>query len=292
VAKAKTQAPPAQGPRWRRPEYYRVLGGKLAGVGRIEEAALAYRHCLSLEPDHALARHLLAGCPGEDVPDRAADEFVRALFHECADGFDSALAAIDYQAPARVAATTAEAVGGAGRALEILDAGCGTGLCGPLLRALARRLVGVDLSPAMLAKARARSTYDELIEAELGAYLTRAGARFDVIASADTLVYFGDLGPLVRAAAGALRSDGVLVFTVEHEPDEAAAPRGFRLHPHGRYSHTRAHVRDVLAAAELEVVSISVTDLRLERGERVEGLVVTARRCRAPVAGEQLATAG
>src|SRR5687768_17481118 len=55
---------------------------------------------------------------------------------------------------------------------------------------------------------------------------------------------------------------------------------------HGRYSHTRPYVRDVLAAADLEVVSISLTDLRLERGERVEGLVVTARRCRAPVARE------
>ena len=39
--------------------------------------------------------------------------------------------------------------------LEIVDAGCGTGLLAPHLRPYARRLVGVDLSPKMLEKARA-----------------------------------------------------------------------------------------------------------------------------------------
>ena len=38
----------------------------------------------------------------------------------------------------------------------MLDAGCGTGLCGPLIAPHARRLVGVDLSGQMLAHARER----------------------------------------------------------------------------------------------------------------------------------------
>ena len=48
--------------------------------------------------------------------------------------------------------------------VKILDAGCGTGLCGPLLKPWARRLVGVDLSGGMLEKARALQLYDEHIE--------------------------------------------------------------------------------------------------------------------------------
>ena len=47
----------------------------------------------------------------------------------------------------------------ASRSLDVLDAGCGTGLCGPLVAPYARRLVGVDLSEAMLARpARGTST--------------------------------------------------------------------------------------------------------------------------------------
>ena len=40
--------------------------------------------------------------------------------------------------------------------LAILDLGCGTGLAGAVFKPLAARLDGVDLSPAMIEKARAR----------------------------------------------------------------------------------------------------------------------------------------
>ncbi|MCX4239251.1 class I SAM-dependent DNA methyltransferase [Paraliomyxa miuraensis] len=64
------------------------------------------------------------------------------------------------------------------RDLDVLDAGCGTGLCAPLLRPLARTLVGVDLSGKMLDQARRRGGYDELIEAELTEMLDAHAARY------------------------------------------------------------------------------------------------------------------
>ena len=48
--------------------------------------------------------------------------------------------------------------------LDVLDAGCGTGLCGPLLAPYARRLIGVDLSEGMLALAKEKHVYDALIK--------------------------------------------------------------------------------------------------------------------------------
>ena len=57
---------------------------------------------------------------------------------------------------------------------------------------------------------------------------------FDVVVSADTLVYFGPLEPVVAAAASALRPTGRLVFTVE----ELDRP-GYSLAPSGRYRHAR-----------------------------------------------------
>ena len=45
---------------------------------------------------------------------------------------------------------------------NVLDCGVGTGLFGPLFRNLSSSLVGVDISPAMVARARARGSYDEV----------------------------------------------------------------------------------------------------------------------------------
>ena len=92
--------------------------------------------------------------------------------------------------------------------LDVLDAGCGTGLCGPLLAPYARRLVGVDLSERMLDQARARDVYDELVKGELTEYLAASAGTFDAIVSADTLVYFGPLEAVAEAAERALRPGG------------------------------------------------------------------------------------
>ena len=59
--------------------------------------------------------------------------------------------------------------------LSILDLGCGTGLAGAAFRPLAARLDGIDLSPAMIEKARARGIYDHLAVADLETALAAPG---------------------------------------------------------------------------------------------------------------------
>ena len=62
-----------------------------------------------------------------------------------------------------------------GMAFErILDLGCGTGLAAPYLSTFGGHLVGVDISPRMLEKARERKVYNRLIESEAVAYLANA----------------------------------------------------------------------------------------------------------------------
>jgi predicted TPR repeat methyltransferase len=153
--------------------------------------------------------------------------------------------------------------------------GCGTGLCGPLIRGYARRLTGVDLSPGMLTQAREKQVYDELLQIELTAYLRSHRDSFDVIVSADTLVYFGALDNVIAAAAGALRSGGVLIFTLEHGTS-ASAP-DYHLETHGRYTHARPYVEGLLEANGL-TPEIGQAELRMESGVPVAGLVVRARK--------------
>lgn len=255
------------------------LGRALYRMGRDAEAARVYARWLAHEPHSPVARHMLAACSGRDVPPRAADAYIREVFDGFAERFDVDLDHLEYCAPRLVADALAAVAGAPPPAREMLDAGCGTGLCGPLLRPHARRLVGVDLSPAMLARARHRGVYDELVEAELTAYLEARPHAFDVIVSADTLVYFGDLRPVLAAAAGALRPGGLLLFTAERaDPGDEAIRGGYRLNPHGRYSHTGTYLGNELAAAGLGVSALTEATLRREAGRPVAGHVVTARK--------------
>jgi predicted TPR repeat methyltransferase len=245
-------------------------------LGELDKATRIYREWLEKEPNHPGVKHLLAACSGEGVPERASDEYVVQTFDSFSKSFDSRLAMLQYRAPQLVVEALERAVGAPAGRLAVLDVGCGTGLCGPLLRPHASRLVGVDLSPGMLGKARLRAVYDELVEAELTSFLQSRCNEFDVIVSADTFVYVGAVAAAFEGAARALRPGGVFVFTLEAADDDAE-PAGFHLNPTGRYSHTRAYVERTLRATGFADAVIESETPRREFGQPVRGLLVTAR---------------
>lgn len=258
-----------------------ALGKTLSRLGRTDEAVAIYRHWLAANPDSGVARHMLAACTGLDVPGRAHDDYVRELFDGFASSFDEVLDGLGYRAPSLIAELLDRERVPPDGSRDVVDAGCGTGLCAGFLRPLARRLVGIDLSSGMLARARARGQYDELVEAELVSWLTHQPGSFDLIISADTLCYFGKLDAALSAACDALRPGGQLVFTVEHS---AEANDGYRLGSSGRYAHTTSYVTHQLATAALTIESIDCVNLRREFGKEVEGLLVHARRPVIPLA--------
>jgi predicted TPR repeat methyltransferase len=269
------------------PEAHRHLALAYSVIGEPQKAIAVCEEWVRNNPDDPRARHALAAYSGRDVPPRASDEYVQKVFDDFADSFEAKLARLEYRAPALVGDALAGAVTVADRSLDVLDVGCGTGLCGPLLAPFARRLVGVDLSAGMLNLAREKQVYDELTQAELTEYLQVHRDQFDVIVTADTLVYFGALEPVATAAAASLRPGGVLVFTVEEatEPDLAAS---YALRPHGRYTHGAEYVRRLLLDAGLDP-HIGRGELRLESGLPVAGLVVRAAK---PGAAGTVADAG
>ncbi|HMB34508.1 MAG TPA: hypothetical protein VKV41_10790 [Methylomirabilota bacterium] len=79
-----------------------------------------------------------------------------------------------------------------------------------------------------------------------------------------TLVYFGELKDVAVAAAGALRSGGRLIFTVE-EATENDATSTYCIKPHGRFNHRPQYVERVLVEADLKV---DIARAALQRGIR------------------------
>jgi len=261
------------------PSYVHAYEGfaRAAGrAGRLDEAAAAFRLLLAVDPDNSVARHLLAACTADAHYDKAPEAYICRLFDHYAPHFDGSLAQLQYRAPALIAERLAAMVTREPN-LDILDAGCGTGLCGPLLKPFAARLVGVDLSAGMIEEAAKRELYDELVKHELAAYMAAHPSAFDVIVACDTLVYTGRLEEVVAATATALKPGGRLVFTLENLPDGGGS-RGYRLASTGRFCHSAAYVQRTLAMAGFVDASIDAITPRLEYGEPVDGLLVTACR--------------
>ena len=155
----------------------------------------------------------------------------------------------------------------------MLDLGCGTGLGGAAFRPWARWLEGVDLSPDMAARARARGIYDAVHVAELTAWLSAARRPYELIVACDVFVYFGDLADVLKAASRLLVPGGRLGFTVERSTVEP-----WRLTDSGRYAHGRGYLSTMADAAGLEVVHLAEKVIRMELGEPVVGLITILRR--------------
>lgn len=244
-------------------------------LDRLEEAVKLADEWLAESPDDPLAIHAVASLRRENVPDRASDDYVVRTFDSFAASFEEALARLSYRAPALVGEKLAASVGAPAANLTILDAGCGTGLCGPYLEPYAEHLTGIDLSTGMMTQAKQKGSYDELIKAELTDFMRTHPDRYDVIVSADTLCYFGVIDAAVAAAAAALRQGGIFIFTVEHATDEGAPD--YRIETHGRYSHSRPYVARVMAANGFDV-EITEHQLRTEGRQPVHGLRVFGRK--------------
>ena len=256
------------------PEARKLLALAYCMLGEINEATKILEEWLEEEPGNPIARHMLAACTGRDVPERASDGFVEATFDSFAASFEVKLASLSYRAPALVAAMLEDCGLQPSHRLDVLDAGCGTGLCGALVEPFARRMVGVDLSDGMLTHAKEKNVYHALVKAELSEYLGDNREAFDLIVSADTLVYFGDLKGIIAAFAGALRPNGLFVFTLEHAVGDSANVE-YRLEVHGRYSHARAYVERLLTFSGFQAKIIQA-ELRMEAGVPVPGLVIRA----------------
>jgi predicted TPR repeat methyltransferase len=256
---------------------YRTLADVFLRLRRYTAAAETYRDWLAREPGNLTAQYMLAATAGQPdaTPERAPAPYVENLFDRFASSFDEVLAALNYEAP-RLLAERLQQHLGSRAPVDILDAGCGTGLCAALLRPMARHLTGVDISSGMIARAREHKLYDVLEVAELSKFMGSKASMFDAVVSADVLVYFGALEEPLAGTFTCLRKGGVLLASLERLDDASNESPSWRLQQHGRFSHTEAYLQRAFREAGFRSLSCETAVLRREHGEDVQGYVVTA----------------
>lgn len=129
-------------------------------------------------------------------------EQTRAHYASWADSYDREVGEQNgYAQPARAAQMLSRYTETG--AVEVLDAGCGSGLSGVALsHAGVTRLDGCDFSPEMLAKAGEKGVYRSLFEADLNGTLAVEDARYDAVTCVGVFS-FGHVEP--KALAELLR---------------------------------------------------------------------------------------
>jgi predicted TPR repeat methyltransferase len=277
-----------------------AFGKALAGAGRLPTAIAEFQRALRIEPNLVAARgelgrawleagepdrarEALAAIPPEEFPDvaelvlraekmrtrtRSDPGYVRHLFDQFSADYDKRMRGeLGYAAPENLKSLAVLVMPGR-TALSILDLGCGTGLSGAVFKPMADRLDGVDLSPKMIAQARARGIYDELIVGDVESEPV-CGGPYDLVLAADTLVYLGDLDRVLKHALRLLRPGGFFLFTVEKEDGE-----GFSLGPKRRWRHSPAYLRELSVRTGFSVAGLIECTPRREAGLPVPGLSV------------------
>ena len=204
--------------------------------------------------------------------------YVKALFDQYAPRFDAALLdQLGYRGPALLVAAVVIACAAAARPATFsraIDLGCGTGLAGRAFAPMVDEIIGIDLSPGMIERARATGLYAEVEVAEIAEGLGRRPDRCaDLILAADVMVYVHDMTPLLREVARVLTPGGLFAFTVESHAGE-----GVVLGEALRYAHGESGMRALIAAAGLEPGQFGSASSRTESGVQVPGLVVVATK--------------
>jgi predicted TPR repeat methyltransferase len=257
-----------------------ALGAIRDQLGDRDGAVAAFGHARDTDPeDYHGARLQLARLGSGEAAPAMTETYVRRLFDQYAGRYDEALTErLSYRGPMLLRDAVQALMDAGGRPMHfaaMLDLGCGTGLGGTAFRLFVDRLVGVDLSPAMVAKASAKSLYDRLSAGSIEPFLAdeiATGNKYDLVIASDVFVYVNDLAPIIRGAARVLAPDGLLAFTVETHAGE-----GVKLLPTLRFAHSATYIREVLGNAGLTPVQLMKSSVRKEKGVPVDSLIVVAQ---------------
>ena len=240
------------------------LGKAYLHLSCLKLAENHFEKAYSLNPEHTENKHLYFSLSGRPL-ERAEKIYIKNLFNGYAENFEEHLEkTLNYRTPHLLKKILEK--DGPQIYSSVLDLGCGTGLMGKELKRKTHTLIGVDLSPQMLVKARQKGIYDELIEEDLLAYLSQTRATFDLIVASDTFPYFGPLDKIFQNISKVLSPAGTLLFSTEKGDED------WSLQKEGRFRHSQKYLEKLSLQYKLSPKFYSLA-LRKEKGKDVFGLL-------------------
>mmetsp|Transcript_16800 Transcript_16800/g.23785 ORF Transcript_16800/g.23785 Transcript_16800/m.23785 type:complete len:563 (+) Transcript_16800:75-1763(+) len=176
------------------------------------------------------------------------------------------------------------------------DLGCGTGLSGIAFQNITHQLVGVDLSPEMIEKAKQRNCYSKVVVGDVESIFSSYdhpndikpmlddSQMFDLVVACDVFVYIGDLRSIFDTVRECFQraktevipgSKGIFAFSTEFlEDDDAPENKDFILQTCARFSHKCSYVQKISREFGFQIRAIQKTVIRKNDGEDVYGNLV------------------
>ncbi len=232
-----------------------------------------FQKALSLQPQNEAVAYTVNALSKNKHLLAAPSNYIQSLFDAYADHYESHLLhALDYKLPQIFEKALTPFIP-AKTHWDILDLGCGTGLCGVPFKCYAKTLVGVDLSANMLEIAAQKNIYDSLIKNDITTFLAAQSTQYDLILAGDMLVYSGELDTIFQLVSQSLRPEGLFIFNAEINDSPT-----FKMNQSGRFSHPKTYLDALAAKQHFSVLYYQEIITRMQNNEPVPGHLYLLKR--------------
>src|SRR3990167_914958 len=233
-----------------------------------------FQEALRLQPNNQSIHYIVKMLAQNQRLLAAPPDYIKSLFDAYADHYEPHLVnLLDYTLPQKLHDAVYQVVKMAPHSYDILDLGCGTGLCGVLFKSYAKSLTGVDLSEKMLEIAAQKNIYNTLVTDDLVHFLENKNAMYDLIVAGDALVYIGDLHLLFDYVNHALRADGLFVFNTE-----ICIDHDYQMNQSGRFSHQQTYLEQLAHKNQLDIAFYQSVITRMQNNEPVYGYLYVLQK--------------
>ena len=217
-------------------------------LGHHDQAIVLLEHALVANPHDKTSQFMLHALTGDKKNAQACPSYVNNLFNNYALFYEQHLqGSLNYSLPHLIARVLHQL-----NCLKVnytIDLGCGTGLCGVVLRELTKHLIGVDIAAKMLAIAKKKGIYDQLVEEELITFLQKNKQCYELAVAADVFPYLGELNALFAILQQRVASDGIFIFSHEICDQEP-----WQLQETARFCHHPDYIKTLCAKHGFEIV--------------------------------------
>ncbi|MFK5950364.1 MAG: tetratricopeptide repeat protein [Methylococcales bacterium] len=227
-----------------------------------------------LNPDHQNAKYLLSAITGNDSPEKSPEIYIKGLFDHYAETFDEHLITdLGYNVPASMHLLFTRHANPE-QTKNLLDLGCGTGLCGDIFHDMYEHLTGIDLSEKMTAKANEKNVYDELHVEDILKFTNESPTYYDLVIAADVFIYIGEVSEIINAIHNKQNKHGYFIFSIEKSNKHNA----FHLRETGRYSHNENYIKSILDQTTYNIITTHCSVIRNEKGNGIEGVIFLCQK--------------